>query len=509
MEAVHPLGLRLMSPKRSKVNWAAVDSRLPTGSDEKSRKARRALFEKLDWNHNGSLSLTEAQSSVPALLAAPRGFRRSASAAPPMVPLTDLKPAINGAFRAAQVLLPQTEGSATLTPHAFHAFLVSFRYYLELHVLFEDVDQSNDGMVGYRECMKAVTLLNDFGIEARDIKAKFPKRDHSSDIRFDDFVAWILGYHVGTLDLCLDVDEAGVTKEDEVNNSVPTSGSPQDVQCPDKGVADTANMSEVVVKSESTTTPPDKCEENELDQAENPEVQCEETKNDDIAIVRFEKDDSSKVDNQLQDEDQPRIQSRQSTVDLSSWISNLKLQYQSFEVGDQVMAVFGPTGEWNPATINTVLPDDEYIIDWDPIGTFILKSDRNKKNSELRKRPPEPEETPSPQEEEPEEATQEEDEEPDEPDIRSRIRTAAGATENNAKDPLVMMREQESVADTFLAWDKDNSGSISKEELSQVLKELNPDFSEEDISVIFEDFDKNKDGVVDYREFLDWIFGSR
>jgi len=263
------------------------------------------------------------------------------------------------------------------------------------------------------------------------------------------------------------------------------------------------------VKSESTTTPPDKCEENELDQAENPEVQCEETKNDDIAIVRFEKDDSSKVDNQLQDEDQPRIQSRQSTVDLSSWISNLKLQYQSFEVGDQVMAVFGPTGEWNPATINTVLPDDEYIIDWDPIGTFILKSDRNKKNSELRKRPPEPEETPSPQEEEPEEATQEEDEEPDEPDIRSRIRTAAGATENNAKDPLVMMREQESVADTFLAWDKDNSGSISKEELSQVLKELNPDFSEEDISVIFEDFDKNKDGVVDYREFLDWIFGSR
>ena len=59
--------------------------------------------------------------------------------------------------------------------------------------------------------------------------------------------------------------------------------------------------------------------------------------------------------------------------------------------------------------------------------------------------------------------------------------------------------------EVFKAFDKDESGKISKEELMKLLQvEDDP----ERINKIMEDIDKNKDGYIDYNEFLDMMTNS-
>eukprot|EP00746_Dinoflagellata_sp_MGD_P020619 gnl/MRDRNA2_/MRDRNA2_148060_c0_seq1.p1 gnl/MRDRNA2_/MRDRNA2_148060_c0~~gnl/MRDRNA2_/MRDRNA2_148060_c0_seq1.p1 ORF type:complete len:298 (+),score=70.98 gnl/MRDRNA2_/MRDRNA2_148060_c0_seq1:76-969(+) len=59
--------------------------------------------------------------------------------------------------------------------------------------------------------------------------------------------------------------------------------------------------------------------------------------------------------------------------------------------------------------------------------------------------------------------------------------------------------------DQFRKWDKDNSGVISTEELSQLLRTLNPDWNAEQLDMLFKLIDKNHNGKIEYCEFVDFI----
>merc|ERR1712187_12296 len=61
------------------------------------------------------------------------------------------------------------------------------------------------------------------------------------------------------------------------------------------------------------------------------------------------------------------------------------------------------------------------------------------------------------------------------------------------------------VRDVFSQWDNDGDGVISKVELSQVLEMLG--VGSETIKTIQTAMDLDKNGVVDYDEFCDWVFG--
>lgn len=71
-----------------------------------------------------------------------------------------------------------------------------------------------------------------------------------------------------------------------------------------------------------------------------------------------------------------------------------------------------------------------------------------------------------------------------------------------AESDLNQMKVQES----FAKWDKDGSGGISQEEMTTVLKELDPSFTEKKGKMLFEAADVNKDGMIDFQEFLQFIF---
>mmetsp|Transcript_129547 Transcript_129547/g.242362 ORF Transcript_129547/g.242362 Transcript_129547/m.242362 type:complete len:278 (-) Transcript_129547:37-870(-) len=81
----------------------------------------------------------------------------------------------------------------------------------------------------------------------------------------------------------------------------------------------------------------------------------------------------------------------------------------------------------------------------------------------------------------------------DENDPEETLRHAAGA--GNAGDMLK----------AFKAWDKNENGKISKEELAEVLYSLDSRFTSEQVDKLFEAADTNTDGDIDYLEFTNWI----
>ncbi|XP_070555626.1 calmodulin-like protein 3 isoform X2 [Ptychodera flava] len=63
------------------------------------------------------------------------------------------------------------------------------------------------------------------------------------------------------------------------------------------------------------------------------------------------------------------------------------------------------------------------------------------------------------------------------------------------------MSEQE-IYEAFRAIDIDGSGTITADELRQVIKKLGEELSEEDIEEMIELADTNGDGEIDYGEFV-------
>lgn len=62
------------------------------------------------------------------------------------------------------------------------------------------------------------------------------------------------------------------------------------------------------------------------------------------------------------------------------------------------------------------------------------------------------------------------------------------------------------VREKFADWDSDGSGGITREELTAVMKALNPDFTDKKATLLFDSCDVNKDGLIDFDEFLAFIF---
>ena len=60
----------------------------------------------------------------------------------------------------------------------------------------------------------------------------------------------------------------------------------------------------------------------------------------------------------------------------------------------------------------------------------------------------------------------------------------------------------------FNKFDKDGSGSIDKEELANLSKELGSELTEEQLQNALKDLDLNGDGVIDINEFARWYFSG-
>lgn len=71
-----------------------------------------------------------------------------------------------------------------------------------------------------------------------------------------------------------------------------------------------------------------------------------------------------------------------------------------------------------------------------------------------------------------------------------------------------MESEYDCVRAVFRLWDKNGDGIITKKELGQVLSKTCPDMTPSQASTLCLHLDKNKDGQIDYDEFLEFVFGK-
>eukprot|EP00931_Biecheleriopsis_adriatica_P095465 TRINITY_DN69069_c0_g1_i1.p1 TRINITY_DN69069_c0_g1~~TRINITY_DN69069_c0_g1_i1.p1 ORF type:complete len:616 (+),score=132.20 TRINITY_DN69069_c0_g1_i1:90-1850(+) len=170
---------------------------LPTAKDQKQE--RKALFRQADINGNGICSLAECDRLIVTVLNI-RGVKI-------------MKPVINRAFHAARDIAPPV---GKISPHyvdwnEFRFFLIYLKYYLQLFILFDDIDlgRYSDRRMSYSEFEQAIPKILDWGVgmevEYRlndDPQSVFQEIDANGGgvVMFDEFAHWALWNHIFTED---------------------------------------------------------------------------------------------------------------------------------------------------------------------------------------------------------------------------------------------------------------------------------------------------------------------
>lgn len=190
------------------VDWEAVDKRIPTAPTPDGQAARAKLFEGMDPNGNGLLSLTEVNGGLPALVSG-------------LVKVKDFRPAIKCAFALARNAAPDAAGGGgkkskakkeneSMVDHSeFHALLIAFRQFIEMDVMFDSIDKDGTRMLNWKELEKALPKLEDWNLGKKaDVKKRFFKDDWTDSLKYEDFAEWAIEKKLGGLKLQLDENDA-------------------------------------------------------------------------------------------------------------------------------------------------------------------------------------------------------------------------------------------------------------------------------------------------------------
>lgn len=65
----------------------------------------------------------------------------------------------------------------------------------------------------------------------------------------------------------------------------------------------------------------------------------------------------------------------------------------------------------------------------------------------------------------------------------------------------ISVHEEDELLECFRAFDKNNDGFISRQELEEVMSRLGENLSPQEISDMMNEADTNKDGQIDFKEF--------
>lgn len=164
----------------------ALRGKLPTSNSTMHITRRAEMFNSMDSNANGSLSLREVESGLRLL------FGRDAKA------VKGLSPAISHAFAAAKDAKKGKPGaldaSDTVSKSEFRLLLVALKRYTELLQLFDNIDTDDDRSVDLSEFRQSLPLLRQWGVGIPDPPLEFSKIDHdgSGKLKFGEFAHWAL-----------------------------------------------------------------------------------------------------------------------------------------------------------------------------------------------------------------------------------------------------------------------------------------------------------------------------
>lgn len=157
--------------------WDELIKSLPVEKTEGDKEKRKALWDRMDANHNGYLSLAEFDGAIRDVLKIPQIFPH--------------KKVINRAYKDAK---DKIKGKAKHSGDyvewlEFRYLLIYLRQYFEYYVMFCRSDLSSDFKIKLDEFKKACPKLGKWGIKVSDPAAEFKKIDvnNSGSIMFDEF----------------------------------------------------------------------------------------------------------------------------------------------------------------------------------------------------------------------------------------------------------------------------------------------------------------------------------
>ena len=163
-------------------DWEGLLKRLPIKKTVEERTKRRQLWNAIDMNGNGYISLAEFDRGVRDVLNLPHIF--------------SLKKVLIRAYNASK---NKIKGKAKHSGDyvewlEFRILLVYLRQYFEYYAMFCSIDTSDDFKVDINEFKKAVPILEKWGVKITDPNAEFKKIDtnNSGSIMFDEFCEYAI-----------------------------------------------------------------------------------------------------------------------------------------------------------------------------------------------------------------------------------------------------------------------------------------------------------------------------
>ena len=69
--------------------------------------------------------------------------------------------------------------------------------------------------------------------------------------------------------------------------------------------------------------------------------------------------------------------------------------------------------------------------------------------------------------------------------------------------------QEKQIKQAFQYFDKDNSGTISAEELRLCLQSEDQTMTDEEVNKLISEVDQNQDGLIDYKEFLEMMMAKK
>merc|ERR1719491_903113 len=156
--------------------------KLPFEKDREAYEKRSKFFNKLDANRNGSLSLAECQKGISEELDIDASFDVAAS----------VKRSFHAAKNWAANADPNHGDSETVSRQEFRILLRCLHHYLDLKVLFDKLDTTDDYRLELKEFQDALPKLKEFGITVseEDCETRFKQidgNDEGSCIKYDEF----------------------------------------------------------------------------------------------------------------------------------------------------------------------------------------------------------------------------------------------------------------------------------------------------------------------------------
>merc|ERR1739838_246169 len=166
------------------IDWEEVNTKLPHARTKVDFTARKELWDAMDVNGNGYLSLAEVTKGVRDVIAVDELF--------------DAIPAINRSFHHCKNVStnPSEHGPDFIEFREFRLLLQTLRQFFEYYQAFDGIDTGDDGRISKEEFtapgMKA-TLEKWVG-PLDDLEAEFDKIDTNGggQILYSEFMAWAL-----------------------------------------------------------------------------------------------------------------------------------------------------------------------------------------------------------------------------------------------------------------------------------------------------------------------------